>query len=159
MCRSGTSNIPLPPTHDLFLVAKDLYVSIRHGTNWVTFCDPATQWPVNPATPETQLTQWPCSIMKSKCWLMLQTNVCNGQEVCQFLSLFGVCTLLESKIFEDHLLNVNISNSKTVGGIFTKIYIFIFLSWAFFENRKNSGLTSGQNDEPVTQTWKMTVEK
>jgi len=83
---------------------------------------------------------------------MLQTNVFNGQEVCQFLSLFGVCTLLESKIFEDHLLNVNISNSKTVGRIFTKIYIFIFLSWAFFENRKNSGLTSGQNDEPVTQT-------
>jgi len=76
---------------------------------------------------------------------MLQTNVCNGQEVCQFLSLFGVCTLLE-----DHLLNVNIS--MTVGRIFTKIYIFISLSWAFFENRKNWGLTPGQNDYPVTRT-------
>ena len=32
----------------------------------------------------------------------------------------------------------------TVGPIFTKIYIFISLSWTFFENRKNSGLTSGQ---------------
>ena len=28
--------------------------------------------------------------------------------------------------------------------------------WAFFENRKNSGLTLGQNDDPVTRTWKMT---
>jgi len=31
---------------------------------------------------------------------------------------------------EDHLLNVNIS--MTVGRIFTKIYIFISLSWAVF---------------------------
>jgi len=44
----------------------------------------------------------------------------------------------------------------TVGRIFTKIYIFISLSWAFFENRKNSGHTPGQNDNPVTRTWKMT---
>ena len=36
----------------------------------------------------------------------------------------------------------------TVGRIFTKIYIFLSLSWAFFENRKNSGLTPGQNDDP-----------
>jgi len=39
----------------------------------------------------------------------------------------------------------------TVARIFTKIYIFISLSWAFFENWKNSGLTLGQNDDPVTQ--------
>ena len=26
----------------------------------------------------------------------------------------------------------------------------------FFENRKNLGLTPGQNDDPVTRTWKMT---
>jgi len=62
-------------------------------------------WPSDPVTressdPETQLTRWPCSIMNSKCRLMLQKNVCNGQEVCQFLSLFGVCTLLESKILK-----------------------------------------------------------
>jgi len=48
------------------------------------------------------------------------------------------------------LLNVNIS--MMVGRIFTKIYIFISLSWTFFENRKNSGLTPGQNDDPVTRT-------
>jgi len=40
-------------------------------------------------------------------------------------------------------------------GFSQKIYIFISLSWAFFENRKNSGLTPGQNDDPVTRTWKM----
>jgi len=62
-------------------------------------------WPSDPVTREssdleTQLTRWPCSIMNSKCRLMLQTNVCNGQEVCQFLSLFGVCTLLKSKILK-----------------------------------------------------------
>jgi len=51
--------------------------------------------------------------------------------------------------FEDHLLNVNIS--MTVGQIFTRVYIFISLSWPFFENRKNSGLTPGQNDDPVTR--------
>jgi len=70
---------------------------------------------------------------------MLQTNVCNGQEVCQFLSLFGICTLLESKdhLFEDHLLNVNIS--MTVGRIFTKKYISLYLYFGLFlENRKNS---------------------
>jgi len=43
--------------------------------------------------------------------------------------------------FEDHLLNVNIL--MTVGRIFTKIYISLSSSWAFFENRKNSGLTPG----------------
>jgi len=80
----------------------------------------------------------------------LQTNVCSGQEVCQFLSLFGVCTLLESKIFENHLLNVNIS--MTVGRIFTKkVYLYIFILGFFFEKRKNSGLTSRQNDDPMTQ--------
>jgi len=65
--------------------------------NWVIFCDPVTR---ESSDPETQLTRRPCSIMNSKCRLMLQTNVCNGQEVCQFLSLFGVCTLLESKILK-----------------------------------------------------------
>ena len=52
--------------------------------------------------------------------------------------------------FEDHLLNVSIS--MTVGRIFTKnIYLYILIL-GFFENRKNSGLTPGQNDDPVTRT-------
>jgi len=63
---------------------------------------------------------------------MLQTNVCNGQEVCQFFSLFGVCTLLESKILKTiyGLLNVNIS--MTVGRIFTKKYIPLYLYLGLF---------------------------
>ena len=40
----------------------------------------------------------------------------------------------------------------TAGRIFTKIYIFISLPWAFFKNRENSGLTPGQYDDPVTRT-------
>ena len=45
----------------------------------------------------------------------------------------------------------------TVGRIFTKnIYLYIFILSFFFENRKNSGLTLGQNDDPVTRKWKMT---
>jgi len=40
----------------------------------------------------------------------------------------------------------------TVGRIFTKIYIYIFILGFFFENQKNSGLTPGQNDDPVTRT-------
>ena len=45
----------------------------------------------------------------------------------------------------------------TVGRIFTKKYISLYFYLAlFFENRKNSGLIPGQNDDPVTRTWKMT---
>ena len=40
----------------------------------------------------------------------------------------------------------------TVGGFSQKnIYFYIFIV-GFFENRKNSGLTPGQNDDPVTRT-------
>jgi len=54
---------------------------------------------------------------------MLQTNVCNGQEVCQLLSLFGVCTLLESKILK--IIYEMSIYLMTVGRTFTKIYIFM----------------------------------
>ena len=43
-----------------------------------------------------------------------------------------------------------------LGGFSQKICIFIPLSWAFCANGKYSGLTSGQNDDPVSRTWKMT---
>ena len=49
----------------------------------------------------------------------------------------------------------------TVGRIFTRTharthahthtYLYVFIM-GFFENRKNSGLTPGQNDDPVTRT-------
>ena len=39
----------------------------------------------------------------------------------------------------------------TIGRIFTKKYISLDLFLGlFFENLKNSGLTPGQNDDPVT---------
>ena len=40
----------------------------------------------------------------------------------------------------------------TVGRIFGKKYMSLYLYLGFlFENRKNSGLTPGRNDDPVTQ--------
>jgi len=40
---------------------------------------------------------------------------------------------------------------------FSEKYISLYLYLGlFFENRKNSGLTLGQNDDPVTRKWKMT---
>ena len=39
----------------------------------------------------------------------------------------------------------------TVGRIFTKIYIFISLSWAFFSKIGNTRVSPGQNDDPVTR--------
>jgi len=79
---------------------------------------------------------------------MLQTNVCNGQAVCQFSSLFGVCTLLGRKIFEDHLLNVIGRLLDEFSQECISLYLYLGL---FFENRKNSGLAPGQNDDPVTR--------
>ena len=110
-------------------------------------------WPSDPVTressdPETQLTWWSCSIMNSKCRLMLQTDVCNGKEVCQFLSLFGVCTLLGSR-----------GGGLKFWRSLIKCQYFNDGSTDFHKNiltRKNSGLTPGQNDDPVTWTWKMT---
>jgi len=97
--------------------------------------DPGIQQPGDPVDPVTLF----CNE------LHMPTNVADkrlhGQEVCQFLSLFGVCTLLERKILKI-VLNVNIS--MTVGRIFTKKYLSLYLHLGlFFENRKNSGLTPG----------------
>jgi len=58
-----------------------------------------------------------------------------GKRFASFLSLFGVCTLLESKLLKIiYILNVNIS--MTVGRIFTKN---ISLSWAFFRKPEKFG--------------------
>jgi len=72
-----------------------------------------------------------------------------GKRFASFIAVWRLHASGKSN-FEDHLLNVNIS--MTVGRIFTKIYIFISLSWAFFRKPENSGLTPGQNDDPVTRT-------
>ena len=54
---------------------------------------------------------------------MVQTNVCNGQEICQFLSLFGVCALLESKI-----LTIIYYMSISMTDFHKYIYLYIFIS-------------------------------
>ena len=105
--------------------------------NWVTFCDPAT-W--ESSDPETQLTRWPCSIMNSKCRLMLQTNVCNGQEVCQFLSLFGVCTLLKSKILKI-IYWMPIFQWRLDG--FSQKYISLYLYLGLFRKSEKLGSHTG----------------
>jgi len=40
--------------------------------------------------------------------------------------------------------------------VISAFQMYVLHFWAFFENRKNSGLTPGQNDNPVTRVWKMT---
>ena len=51
--------------------------------------------------------------------------------------------------FEDHLLNVNISMTDEFSQKYISLYLYLGF---FFENRKNSGRTPGQNDDPVTRT-------
>jgi len=97
-------------------------------------------WPSDPVTressdPETQLTRWPCSIMNSKCRLMLQTNVCNGQEVCQLLSLFGVCTLLESNILKV-VYYMSVFQWRLDGHSQKNIYLYIFILGFFSKTVK-----------------------
>jgi len=40
--------------------------------------------------------------------------------------------------------------------VISAFQMFVLRFGHFFENRKSSGLTLGQNDDPVTRTWKMT---
>jgi len=40
--------------------------------------------------------------------------------------------------------------------VISALQMYVLHFGHFFENRKNSGLTPGQNDDPVTRTWKMT---
>ena len=115
-------------------------------------------WPSDPVTressdSETQLTRWRCSIMNSKCRLMLQTNVCNDeQEVCQFYRCLAFGRFWKVKFWRAF---IKCQFQWRFYG-FSQKYISVYLYLGFFENRKNSGLTPGQNNDPVTQTWKMT---
>jgi len=43
---------------------------------------------------------------------------------------------------------------SSLHGLTFQVYVLHY--GHFFENRENSGLTPGQNDDPVTRTWKMT---
>jgi len=74
-------------------------IAIRHGTgsHFVTQrpSDPGIQRPGDPGDPVTLFyNELQMSIY------VAHNLFFNGQEVCQFLSLFGVCTILESKILK-----------------------------------------------------------
>jgi len=99
--------------------------------NWVTFRDPVTR---ESSDPETLFYK----LQLSSTRVMLQTNVCNGQEVWQFLSLSGVCTLLESKILKI-IYSVSIFQWRS-GGFSQK---YISLSWAFFRKPEKLGSHTG----------------
>ena len=86
---------------------------------------------------------------------MFQTNVSNGQEVWQFYHCLAFARFWKVKFWRSFIKCQYFNDGWT--DFHKKRYIFISLvSWAFFENRKNSGLTPGQNDDSVTRTWKMT---
>jgi len=62
--------------------------------NWITFCDPVTR---ESSHPETQLTLFYNELPMSTYVADKRLQWARGF---QFLSLFGVCTLLESKILK-----------------------------------------------------------
>jgi len=103
--------------------------------------------------PETQLTQWPSSKMNSKCRLVLQTNVCNGQEVCQFYRCLAFARFWKVKFWRSFIKCRYFNEGWT--DFHKNIYLYIFIL-VFSKIGKYSALTPGQNDDPVTRTWKMT---
>ena len=116
-------------------------------------------WPSDPVTqefsdPETQLTRWPCSTMNSKCRLRLCVK--KYSQAKEFLigliigksksSLHGLTASDFSPTTDTWRWLLSFQHFKCT---------FCILG-IFFENRKNLGLTPGQNDDPVTRTWKTT---
>jgi len=87
-------------------------------------------WPSDPVTrkfsdPETPLTRWPCSIMNSKiCRLMMQTNVCNGQEVANFYRCLAFARFWKAKFWRSFIKCQYVNDGWTD---FHKIYIYIYL--------------------------------
>jgi len=107
-----------------------------HTWYWVIFCDPVTR---ESSDPETQLTRWSCSIMNSKCRLMLRQTFAMGKMFASFYRCLAFARVWKVK-FWGPFINVNIS--ITVGRILTKkyIYLYIFYLGLFFENWKTLDL-------------------
>jgi len=108
---------------------------IHQTWNWVTFCDPATQWPGNPAT---RRPSWPCSIMNSNCRLILQTNVCNEQEFASFYRCLAFARFWKVKFWRSFIKCQYFNDGWTD---FHKKYIS--LSWAFFRKPEKLGSHTG----------------
>ena len=120
-----------------------------------------TQRPSDPGIQrqlETQLTRWPCSIMNYKCRL-----ICRGVQIELFTArvLCWVSYRVLDKVSK--WVRVFISGAmdwhpvisgqqQTPDNDFISAFQTYFLHFGhFFENRKNSGLTTGQNDDRVTR--------
>jgi len=115
-----------------------------------TFCDPATQWPGNPAT---RRPSWP------------------GDPVLEWTPNVDLCVKKYSQA-KEFLIIIGKSKSSLHGltssdfcpTTDTRQWLLSFqyikctfcILGIFFENLKNSGLTPGQNNNPVTRTWRMT---
>ena len=77
--------------------------------------------------------------------------VCNGQQVCQFYRCLAFARFWEVKVWRSFIKCQYFSHGWT--DFHKKIYIYLYLYLGhFFRNpEKNSGLTPGQNDDPVTR--------
>jgi len=99
--------------------------------NWVTFCDPVTR---ESSDPETQLTRWPCSIMNSKCWLMLHTNVCNDKRFASFYRCLAFARFWEVKFWRSFIKCQYFNDDWTE--FYKNIYLYIFILGFFSKTGK-----------------------
>ena len=120
---------------------------IHQTWNWATFCDPVTR---ESSDPDTQLTRWPCSIMNSRCRLMLQTNVCNGQEVCQFYRCLAFARFCKVKFWRSFIKCQYFNDGWT--DFHKNIYLYLEF---FFRKPEKLGSHTGSKwrlGDPVTRT-------
>ena len=121
-------------------------VATRQRWNWVTFCDPATQWPGNPATrrpsrPGDPVLYW-----------TLNVDLCvkKYSQAKEFLIIIGKSKSsvisVQQQTHDNVFCHFSISNVR-------------FAFWAFFRKPEKLGSHTGSKwwpGDPLTQTWKMT---
>jgi len=95
-----------------------------------------------------------CTLSITHCLrLNLQLHTIDLVRTCRISSFYTVASQLARFQLTRRI-------ARSLGDSWASCYILIsnvhFAFWAFLENRKNSGLTPSQNDDPVTRTLKMT---
>jgi len=123
---------------------------LRQTWNWVTFCDPVTLWPSDPGI---QRPVDPVTLFYRPNELQMSTCVKYSQAK-EFLIIIG-----KSKSSLHGRTSRDFSPTTDTWQWLLSFHHFkctFCILGIFFENRKNSGFTLGQNDDPVTRTWKMT---
>jgi len=125
----------------------------RHGTgsHFVTqrTSNPGIQRPGDPVDPVTLFY----NELQMSTYVVEKTFVM-GKRVASFYRFLAFARSRKVKFWRSHIKCQYFNDRWTD---FHKKYISLYLYLGlFFENRKNSGLTSSQNDDPVTPTWKMT---